>query len=139
MLSVNLPLLKQKLNQLIAVPPIKESVMYKAAYNAYYNVTKTEMNGNNDDPDLAPTLAQAKTDCEKKQKEDAEKFAKEFCNSLKDGGFMDTIADEINSHIKSAQIDITVPALLPTIISPVGPCTGSLSISTMTGAQITIS
>lgn len=138
MLSTNLIVLKNNLNKLLSVPPV-EGPVYKAAYNAYYNVTKTEIDTDNDDPDIKPVLLQKKQECEQKMKDDAKQFATDFCNILKDEGVMETIADEINNHIKSAQIDITVPALLPTIISPMGPCTGSLSIGTATGAQIIIS
>lgn len=139
MLTTNLPLLKQNLNQLIETPPVKESVMYKAAYNAFYNVTKVDIDTKCTDPDLLPIILSKKKECEQKMKDDANKFASDFCNALKDGGFMDIIADEINNHIKSAQIDITIPALPPTIISPMGTCSGSLIISKSTGANFIIS
>ena len=48
------------------------------------------------------------------------------------------VSTQIDTHVKSAQININVPALLPTIISPMGPCSGSLTINEMTGAQISI-
>lgn len=139
MLATNIVLLKQKLNKLLDAPPLGEGVVYKAAYEAYYNAIDVDINDSNDDPDLAPIVAKAKIDCEQKKKDDAKQFATDFCNGLKDGKFMETIADEIDKHIKSAQIDISIPALLPTIISPMGPCTGSLNISKSTGAQIIIS
>lgn len=139
MLSANLPLLKQNLNDLLSVPPLKEGVVYKAAYDAYYNVIKTDIDTNNSDPDLAPIVASSAAQCEQKMIDDAKQFATDFCNGLKSGGFMDSIADAINSHIQSAQIDITVPAIPPTITSPTGPCTGSLIISKSIGAQIVIS
>jgi hypothetical protein len=139
MLTSKLPILKQKLNQLIETPPIKESVVYTAAYNAYYNVNKVETNITVDDIDLAPIVEENKIKFEQNLQNNAKKFATDFCNSLKDGGFMDTIADEITKHIQSAQINITVPALPPTITSPMGPCTGSLIISPSTGANIVIS
>jgi hypothetical protein len=138
MLAANITLLKQNLNQLLATPPIKEGPVYKAAYDAYYNVTKVEIVADNQDPDLQAIVLQKKLECEQKMKSDAQQFAIDFCNGLKSGRFMETIADEIDKHIKSAQIDIVVPVLPPTIVSPFGPCTGSLAISTATGAQITI-
>lgn len=137
MLATNLSLFKTQLNQLLN--PTKGSVMFDAAYNAYYNTIKVDIDSNNDDPDLKPIIDAEKAKCEQKMKDDAKKFAEEFCKGLKNGGFMDSIADQVDMHIKSAQIDIIVPTLLPTIISPVGPCTGSLAISQNTGAQIIIS
>jgi hypothetical protein len=46
---------------------------------------------------------------------------------------------QITNHIKTAQIDITIPTLPPTITSPMGPCSGSLIISNTAGAKIVIS
>lgn len=136
MLATNLPILKQTLNKLID----KNDVVYEAAYNAYYEATKTDLPiANITDSDLSPTAIKKKSECEKILKDKAKLFATEFCKGLKDGGFMDTIADEVDKHIKMAQIDINVPSLMPTISSPVGPCSGSLNISVSTGAQIVIS
>lgn len=49
------------------------------------------------------------------------------------------ISNQIDNHIKSMTLNINIPTLLPTIISPMGPCTGTLQISEATGAVITIS
>lgn len=138
MLTTNIIVLKQNLNKLLDTPPIAEGVFYKAAYDAYYNLINVDIDATNDDSDLAPIVAEGKIACEQKKKDDAKQFATDFCNGLKEGGFMDTIADEVDKHIKSAQIDIVVPVLPPTIVSPTGPCTGSLTISKSTGAQISI-
>jgi hypothetical protein len=138
MLATNIVILKQKLNKLLDTPPIGEGVFYKAAYDAYYNVINVDIDDSNDDSDLAAIVKERKIACEQKKKDDAKQFATDFCNGLKQGGFMNTIADEIDKHIKSAQIDIVVPILPPTIVSPMGPCTGSLTISKSAGAQITI-
>lgn len=138
MLATNLPVLKQKLNQLIK--DSKGSAFYNAAYEAYYALVKGISNnidlGN--DQDLIPIIEAEKVKCDKKAKEDAELFAKTFCYELKKAEIMDIIADAINEHIKTAQIDIITPAV-STIISPVGPCSGTLSISKTTGATISIS
>lgn len=132
MLATNKIALKQNLNNLLGVPPM-EGPVYKAAYNAYYNVTKVDIDKTNNDPDLAPVIAENAAKCEQKMKDDAKKFATEFCNGLKDGGFMDTIADEIDSHVKAIKLLITMmPQGLATIVSPMGPCTGTMIIDDTT-------
>lgn len=138
MLATNLPILKQKLNQLIK--DSKGGAFYNAAYEAYYALVKDAAKDidSGSDVDLNPIIEAEKIKCDNKAKADAELFAKTFCSELKKAAVMDTIADEMDAHIKSAQIDITTP-VLPTVISPMGPCSGSLNISTMTGASITIS
>ena len=138
MLAANLPILKQNLNKLITAN--KGSAFYNAAYEAYYSLFKNVASSidSGSDPDLKPIIEAQKLECDRKAKADAELFAKSFCEALKKASVMDIIADEINTHIKSAQIDITAP-ILPTVTSPMGPCTGSLTISPMTGANITIS
>ena len=133
MLSTNLPLLKQNLNNLLSVPPANEGPVYKAAYDAYFNVTNVEVDTENEDSDLKSIVEQAKQDVEQKVKDDAKKFATDFCNGLKDNGFMDTIADEIDAHIKSTKLLITMmPQGIATIVSPVGPCSGSMVIDDTT-------
>lgn len=135
MLSVNLPLMKQNLNKLLDTPPVGEGPIYKAAYNAYYNVTSVEGFESTDDPDLAPIIAKNKAECEQKCKKNAEDFAKEFCKGLKEGGFMTTIADEIDGHVKAIKLLITMmPQGIATIVSPAGPCTGSMVIDDTTAS-----
>jgi hypothetical protein len=137
MLSVNLPLLKQKLNRLIETPPVSESPMYKAAYNAYYEVNKSALNleASVTDTDLAADVKKQQKQCEQKLKDNAKKFAEEFCKGLKDGDFMGTIADEVDGHIKSMKLFITMmPQGIATIVSPVGPCTGSMIIDDTTAS-----
>lgn len=141
MLATNLPIMKQNLNKLLDVPPV-EGPVYKAAYNAYYEANKAETvsYSSENDPLGNQTTESAKivADINNNIDKCADKFAKEFCKQLKQNGFMDTIADEIDGHVKSIKLMINIPALLPTIISPMGPCTGALSITEETGAQIQI-
>lgn len=138
MLATNLPVLKQKLNELIK--DSKGGAFYDAAFEAYYTLIKSAAEDINigSDSDLIPIIQEQKLKCEKKAKEDAESFAKIFCSELKKANFMNIIADEFNNHIKSAQIDITTP-VLPTVTSPMGPCSGTLTISIANGANINIS
>lgn len=130
MLASNIIILKQKLNQLLATPPVSEGVVYKAAYDAYYEVAKFDTTVKNNDPDLGPIVSTGVIGCEKTLKDNAKKFATIFCKGLKDGGFMDTIADEVDAHIKSSKLVISMmPQGIATIVSPMGPCTGSMIIS----------
>jgi hypothetical protein len=141
MLAVNKPLMEAKFSQMLAE---ESGMLYKAAKEAHYAASKynydTQIKEYNAGIDKSlPPMGDADSDTKKKWEDTAKEFAKAFVTALKNAGFDSTLADEIDNHVKSAQIDITVPALLPTIISPMGPCTGSLSISTATGAQIMIS
>ena len=131
MLSVNKPILKMNLNKLIAE---NTSPMYKAAYNAYYNMTKANMQSSEvTDTDLQPIVEAEKAKVEQKMKADARNFANDFCKALKDGGFMDTVADEIDNHVKAIKLLITMmPQGIATIVSPMGPCTGSMIIDDTT-------
>lgn len=145
MLSVNLPLMKADLNSLLTAS--KGNPVYDAAYNAYYISSKhiieqqnNSINSNiSSDANIDPLSKEESNNIEKNLKEISEVFATEFCDNLKSSGFMDHIADEIDNHIKSMMLSINVPVIPPTLISPVGPVTGSLMISEMSGAQITIS
>ena len=141
MLATNLPIMKQNLNKLLDVPPV-EGPVYKAAYNAYYEANKAETvsYSSENDPLGNQTTESAKivADINNNIDKCADKFAKEFCKQLKQNGFMNAIADEIDGHIKAIKLMINIPSLLPTIISPMGPCIGALSITEETGAQIQI-
>ena len=136
MLSTNLPLMKNSLNSLLLSK--EGNPFYDAAYKAYYESNKCIMDSASIDDDPSGIANRSANEANEKLKDRAAEFAKEFCNILKNGGLMDSIADEIDKHIKSMLLTINIPALLPTIISPTGPCTGSLSISEATGAQIII-
>lgn len=131
MLSTNKEILKTNLNNLIAE---NTSPMYKAAYNAYYNMTKANMQTIEvTDIDLQPIVEAELIKIEQKIKDNANNFANDFCKTLKDGGFMDTLADEIDNHVKAIKLLITMmPQGLATIISPMGPCSGSMVIDDTT-------
>lgn len=136
MLADNLTLFKQNLNNMLQD---ESGAMYKAAYSAYFEATNVTIPDSSDSDINTFVIAAAKTQCEQKIKEDAQKFAKEFCKVLKDEKFMDTIADEVDAHIKSMKILINVlPTGIATIVSPMGPCTGSLVIDDPSTASIQI-
>lgn len=136
MLSANKPLMINVLNSLIT--PSEGYPLYDAAYNAYYESNKCNFDTVSIDEDPNGIANNAASDINKLITDRSKIFAKTFCEHLQNNGFMDSIAEEIDNHIKSMLITINVPALLPTIVSPMGPCTGSLTISEATGAQITI-
>lgn len=143
MLATNKPKMQKVFSDMIAD---KTGMLYKAAYYAYYDTTETIYN--NQQKSVTEYLSNNKlsgsdTSIEPPDKSkweaDAKVFASSFVKALRDAGFDQVLSDEIDTHVKSAQIDITIPALQPTIISPMGPCSGSLVISQSSGAQITIS
>ena len=68
----------------------------------------------------------------KQMKKTAEKFGKKFGQVFAEEVSAD-LANEIMNYIKSAEVMITCrPTALATIMSPVGPCTGTLIISKAT-------
>lgn len=139
MLKTNILSLKNNLNKLLSTTEGSEGPVYKAAYNAYFNAINSEINSESNDSDAKTALESAKTELAQNIKDKSKQFAIDFCNGLKENNFMETIADEVDSHIKSMKIVATVlPQGLATIISPAGPCTGSLVIDDPTTATIEI-
>ena len=143
MLATNKPMMQKVFSDMITD---KTGMLYKAAYNAHYDTS--EHIYNEQQKSIAEYLSNNKisgSDAtieepdKSKWEADAKVFASSFVKALRDANFDSILADEIDKHVKSAQIDITVPVLPPTITSPMGPCTGSLMISQSTGAQIIIS
>jgi hypothetical protein len=136
MLATNLPIMKQTLNSLIME---NNSVMYDAAYNAFYEASKPDKNAAKiDDPSAQQQNDGFQNDMVKQiddmVKEKAKEFANMFCKNLKDGGFMDKIADEIDKHVKSLDISITtaVPGPSGSVLAcGVGPVSGSIILNTL--------
>lgn len=135
MLSTNLPLMKQKFSSMLTD---NTGMFYKAAYEAYLESMSDQKPIVSNDPDISAIIDDANAKMDKLKIEKSEAFAKAFVKSLRNSNFDDLLANEIDKHIKSMMLTITVPALLPTIISPTGPCSGSLTISEATGAKISI-
>jgi hypothetical protein len=135
MLSTNLPLMKQKFSSMLTD---NTGMFYKAAYEAYLESMSDQKPIVSNDPDISAIIDDANAKMNKLKIEKSEAFAKAFVKSLRNSNFDDLLANEIDKHIKSMMLTITVPALLPTIISPAGPCSGSLTISEATGAKISI-
>ena len=130
MLSTNKPSMDNKLKKLY-------NVFEDAAYEAFlksegYDDVDSQID------DLELQNKPNKSEIKKKMEDTAKTFSDEFVKQLKDGKVLETISDEIDKHVKSIKLMISVPTLLPTIISPMGPCTGALTISEETGAQINL-
>lgn len=130
MLSTNKPLMDQKFNALY------DSAFRQAAYNAHYAVSESihakqeislkEQHGEN----FVKIYGESLDKDEKSWTEAANAFADEFVNQLKSAKLLETISDEIDGHIKSMKLVITMlPQGIATLISPVGPCSGSMIIS----------
>ena len=130
MLSINKPTMDKNLKALY-------DVLYDAAYEGYLKAEGYDDVDSNID-DLEIQNKPDKSEIKGKMEDTAELFADEFVKQLKDGSFLETISDEIDTHVKAIKLMISVPTLMPTIISPMGPCTGALTISEETGAQINL-
>lgn len=146
MLSTNKPLMDNKFAMLAkkgsASAPDTGGTIYKAAYHAFYDKTYERLMETEDpeDADIKADLASKgmlKADNIKNLQKEAHDFASYFADAMKD--ILDEISTQVDNHIKQAMITINVPVLPPTLVTAMGPVTGSLIVSETTGAQITIS
>ena len=139
MLSVNKPLMDTQFS-LLTVP--HTGAIYKAAYNAYYNLASAafdESSKESTDADLAPTLTAAQAKMKSKIVEDANKFASDFCEGMSD--MLKEISNQIDAHVKAVANGLVITMLpqgIATVVSPVGPCTGSMIIQNNTTANVVI-
>lgn len=135
MLSANKPLMQQKFANMLMD---NSGLFYKAAYNAQYKMLENDhkrmVNGfSSDNAFNTPNGRIAIDKPTDKWEESSKVFAKEFVKALRDGNFDQILADEIDNHIKSMELMITMqPQGIATIISPMGPCSGSMIISKAT-------
>lgn len=130
MLTANKPLMKQKFASMLTD---KTGMFYKAAYNALLESMGDQKPYVGDDAAIVATVNAANTVMDKLKIQKADAFASAFVKSLRNSGFDDLLANEIDKHVKSLSLLITLqPQGLATLISPVGPCTGSLIISDAT-------
>ena len=119
--------------------------MYKAAYDAYYNLASKSINALNvndvDDSDLAPIVNAKKQEMETQLKADANQFAKDLCSGISE--VLNEISMQIDAHCKSMIINIitTTPGASGSVLaSPVGPVTGTIAANNLSPAGgITIS
>jgi sulfite reductase alpha subunit-like flavoprotein len=129
MLAVNKPLMEMTFSNMLTE---KTGMLYKAAYEAFYETTKPTKGDGSVNPD---TEQQIYDTIEKSAKENAEKFAKTFVKTLKDAGFDSTLADEIDKHVKSIEPIVTL--IVPTqgaLANAGGPVAGTLVGTTTNGA-----
>jgi hypothetical protein len=146
MLSVNKPLMDAAFSKLCikgsgtSAAANSAGAIYKAAYKAYYDKTASRMPDSDPaDADIKADLASKGllvSDVKRELENDAHEFASLFTDAMDE--ILKEISKQIDAHVKAASINIVVPALMPTIVSPMGPCSGSLTISETMGAQITI-
>ena len=130
MLSVNKPLMQQTFSNMLLE---NTGMFYKAAYDAYMASMNDIEDASDEDPDLNAKISEVNSEMNKLKEKKSKEFAKAFVKSLKDAGFDTTMTDQIDQHVKSMQLMITMlPQGLATIISPMGPCTGAMVISDAT-------
>ena len=130
MLSVNKPIMQQTFSNMLLE---NTGMFYKAAYDAYMASMSDIEDASDEDPDLNAKISEVNSEMNKLKEKKSKEFAKAFVKSLKDAGFDTTLADQIDQHVKSMQLMITMlPQGIATIISPVGPCTGAMVISDAT-------
>ena len=140
MLAANLIVMKQQLKQLsaLSVQPANveqnpKSPFWEAAKTAYYETIKPDI-PDAEDPDFQDKVIQARIDAENDANESANKFAYYFCKILNDNKIWDTIADEIDGHVKAMEPMINL--IVPThgaLACPAGPVTGTLVGTTKNG------
>lgn len=130
MLSVNKPIMQQTFSNMLQEDT---GMLYKAAYDAYMASMNDVKDMSNDDPEMEFQIANANSEMNKLKDKKSKEFAKAFVNSLKESGFDTTLANQIDQHVKSIQLLITMlPQGIATLISPMGPCTGTMVISDAT-------
>lgn len=140
MLATNLIAMKQQLKQLsaLSVQPADmeqnpKSPFWEAAKTAYYETIKPNI-PDADDPDFQDNVIQARIDAENDANKSANKFAYYFCKILNDNKIWDTIANEIDGHVKAMEPMINL--IVPThgaLVCPTGPVTGTLVGTTKNG------
>lgn len=108
--------------------------IYKAAYDAYYNVAKSALSrsGTSIDSDLIATVDTEIQKTELQLREDANKFATDFCNGI--STMLDEIAKQIDAHCKSMIINVMTAAPGPSgtvLACGVGPVTGTIAANNL--------
>ena len=147
MLEVNKPLMDSAFNNLCmkgtASNPDAGGTIYKAAYHAYYDkaadrLPKTDPN----DKDICTTLSEeglTVSNIELQLKNDAHDFASLFADSMNE--ILKEVSTQIDNHVKAVADGLLITMLpqgISTIVSPVGPCTGSMIIQNNSTANIQI-
>ena len=110
----------------------EDGAIYRAAYNAYYNIAINAFEKSNDvdDPDLQNIVSVEREKCKNAIADTSKKFAEDFCEGMKE--CLDVIADQIDAHIRSMQINIMTmtPGSTATVLTTaVGPVTGTIEMN----------
>lgn len=119
--------------------------MYKAAYDAYYNLASAALKQSTDinisDSDLAPEAKKLQKQVEIQIKNDSNKFATDLCDGI--SKMLDEVAKQIDAHCKAMIINImtTAPGASGTVLAcGVGPVTGTVAANNLSPAGgITVS
>jgi hypothetical protein len=149
MLSVNKPLMDTKFSMLVkkgtAKMPDSGGAIYKAAYHAYFDKTYDRLMETSDpsDTDLYDDLRSKKmlkSDNIDKLRDDAHDFASLFADAMDE--ILKEVSSQVDAHVKALANGMTITMLpqgIATVVSPMGPCTGSMVIKNGATASIIIS
>lgn len=140
-LAANKQLMDTKFNML-TTPQVGD--MYKAAYNAYYNLAKAAFDASDskvDNADLKPIVEAKKAEMEMQLKSDANSFATDLCDGI--SKMLEEISNQIDAHIKSMMINVITAAPGPSgtvLACGVGPVSGTIAMNNLSPAGgITVS
>lgn len=149
MLSVNKPLMDAAFNSLCIKGSGSESaaksagIVYKSAYEAYYKkIAENLPTSDPSDPDVAAKLKSdglSVDDIKKKLEKEAHDFASLFADAMKE--CLSEVSNQIDAHVKAVANGLTItmmPQGLATVVSPMGPCTGSMVIKNGATASVVI-
>ena len=128
---------------LLTAPQVGD--MYKAAYDAYYNLASAALKQSTSisisDSDLAPEAQKLQKQIEVQIKKDSDKFATDLCDGI--SKMLDEIAKQIDAHCKAMIINIIAPAPGPSgtvLACAVGPVSGTVAANNLSPAGgITVS
>jgi hypothetical protein len=147
MLKVNKPLMDQAFEKLClkgsAQAPDSGGTIYKAAYHAYYDKSAEKLpKSDPTDQDIMPVLTATNATAAQiklQLQNDAHEFASLFADSMND--ILKEVSNQIDAHVQAIADGIIITMLpqgIATIVSPVGPCSGSMVIQNNSTAQIEI-
>ena len=120
-LSAAKPLMEQNLKSDL------NSIIKDAFEKALYEALKAQSD-DSDSVDNGPTSeADVKNRIDKKFKNASKKFA-EVASKEMAGDIAKLISSEVHDFVKEMMITVNNAPVLPTVVSPMGPCTGTITI-----------
>lgn len=110
----------------------EDGAIYRAAYNAYYNIAIEAFDNGDDveDEDLQAIVSAEREKCKVAISESSKKFAEDFCEGMKT--CLEVIAEQIDEHIRSMQINVMTATPGPTgtvLATAAGPVTGTIELN----------